>query len=102
MAISYSKLGNTQSSLGNLEKALQYFEIRNQLGKELYAAYPTNVSFKNGLAISYYKLAETDKNKSRFYFQQAELLWAELVRDAPHYIQFQQFLQQVREDLSKL
>ncbi|MBK7441319.1 MAG: hypothetical protein IPI65_07255 [Bacteroidetes bacterium] len=48
LAISYSKLGETHSSLGNLDKALEFFEERNKLGKELYALQPNNVSFKNG------------------------------------------------------
>ncbi|MEM9195447.1 MAG: peroxidase family protein, partial [Myxococcota bacterium] len=46
-------------ALGSLDKALTYYEQRSQLGEELYAAYPNNVSFKNGLAISYSKLGET-------------------------------------------
>ncbi|MCB9354185.1 MAG: hypothetical protein H6575_06430 [Lewinellaceae bacterium] len=33
LAISYSKLGSTHSALGNLEKALQFFEQYNQLEK---------------------------------------------------------------------
>jgi len=88
--------------LGNLEKALTFFEKFKDLEKELYEAYPNNVEFKNGLAISYCKLAQTDKTKSRFYFQKAEKLWEELVRDAPQYVQFQRFLVQVRKDLEKL
>ncbi|NUO02414.1 MAG: tetratricopeptide repeat protein, partial [Saprospiraceae bacterium] len=43
LAISYSKLGDTQSALGNLEQALTFFEQYNQLEKELYEAYPQNV-----------------------------------------------------------
>ena len=53
----------------NLEKALSYYEQCNQLEKELYEAYPQNVSFKNGLAISYsqlgrfYRDQKTDRTK---------------------------------------
>ena len=52
LAISYSQLGSTHSALGNLEQALKFYEERSRLGKELYTSYPTNVSFKNGLAVS--------------------------------------------------
>ena len=45
--------------MGNFLMALTYFEEYNRLEKELYAAYPENVSFKNGLAISFEKLGET-------------------------------------------
>jgi len=108
LAISYEKLGNTQTALGNLDKALAYYEDDLQLTKELYAAYPNNVSFKNGLAISYAKLGEFsgdqrhDNNQAKQYFQQAESLWVALVRDAPQVVAFQQFLTQVRRDLSEL
>jgi tetratricopeptide (TPR) repeat protein len=108
LAISYSKLGETHSALGNLKKALTFYEERSRLGKELYAAYPQNVSFKNGLAISYAKLAQfnrdnlSDQTQARHYFQQAESLWLELVRDAPQYVQFQTFLGMVQRDLAGL
>ncbi|WP_051203238.1 KGGVGR-motif variant AAA ATPase [Hugenholtzia roseola] len=55
----YQRLGDIESSFGNLEQALQFFEKCNNLMKELYEAYPSNANFKNGLAISYEKLGET-------------------------------------------
>ncbi len=108
LAISYSKLGSTHSSLGNLDKALELHEKSNILIKKLYAAYPNNVEFKNGLAISYAQLGVfsndnlKDKAKARAYFKQAEILWQELVRDAPQYVVFQQFLGMVQEILNAL
>ncbi len=108
LAISYSKLGQTQAALGNLDKALTFYEDETQLFEELYEAYPNNVSFKNGLAISFYKLGafsldqSKNKGKAKAYFQEAEKLWDELVRDAPQYVQFQRFLAQVRRDLAGL
>ena len=108
LAVSYAKLGETQASLGNLDKALEYYEDDIKLSKELYATYPTNVEFKNGLAISYAKLGEfckdnlKDRKRAADYFSQAEALWLELVRDAPQYIDFQNFLgivQRVIKDL---
>ena len=108
MAISYSKLGSTQSSLGNLEKALEFFESYYALRKELYESYPTNVGFKNGLAISYYKLGafykdqQHDRARARAYFLKAEGHWKELVQVAPQYAQFQRFLGIVQEVLGEL
>jgi hypothetical protein len=40
-------------------EALAFFEKTKNLCEELYDAFPTNVSFKNDLAISYSKLGET-------------------------------------------
>ena len=95
-------------ALGDLDKALRFYEDYYKLKKELYEAYTNNVSFKNGLAISYYKLGAfsrdqlKDKTKAKAYFKQAEALWMELVRDAPQYVQFQKFLGQVQRDLKDL
>ncbi len=108
LAISYSKLGNTHAALGNLDKALQFYEDFADLMKQLYESYPNNVSFKNGLAISYYKLGVFNRNhlkdrpKARTYFQQTEMLWLELVRDAPQVVQYQRFLGRVQKDLKEL
>jgi tetratricopeptide (TPR) repeat protein/type II secretory pathway predicted ATPase ExeA len=107
LAISYSKLGETHSSLGNLDKALSYFEDSNKLMNELYQSYPTNVGFKNGLAISYCKLAQIAQQQNntaqaRLYFEQAATLWKALVREAPLVVQYQRFLQQVKQDLARL
>ena len=108
LAISYSKLGETHTALGNLDKALRFYEDYYKLTKELYEASPNNVSFKNGLAISYYKLGAfsrdqlKDKTKAKVYFKQAEALWVELVRDAPQYAQFKEFLGVLRNELKDL
>ncbi len=108
LATTLSWLGSTQSAMGNMEKALSYYEQYNALEEELYALNPQNVEFKNGLAISYAKLAQfsrdnlNDKKQAINYFQQAEALWLELVCDAPRYLQFQQLLGMVREDLEEL
>jgi tetratricopeptide (TPR) repeat protein len=108
LAISYSKLGSTHTSLGNLEKALDYFERRSQLGQELYDSYPTNVSFKNGLAISYFKLGNfyNVQLKHSFtalsYFEQAEHHWLELVKIAPQFASFKQYLNIVQGEIVKI
>ena len=91
-----------------MDKALRFYEDFYKLTKELYEAYPNNVSFKNGLAIAYYKLGAfsrdelKDKIKAKVYFKQAEALWLELVRDAPQYVQFQKYLGTVQGDLKDL
>ncbi|MEZ4988284.1 MAG: NB-ARC domain-containing protein [Saprospiraceae bacterium] len=108
LAISYDKLGDTHVALGNLDLALTFYEERSALGKQLYDSYPNHVEFKNGLAISYYKLGALnadnlkDKAQAKTYFQQAEALWLELVRDAPQVVEFQRFLGIVQEDLQDL
>jgi len=108
LAISYEKLGDTHSALGNLDKALTFFDERSRLGKELYEAYPQNVSFKNGLAISYVKLGvfnrdeRSDAAKARRYFEQAEALWAELVKSYPSYAEFQRNWSWIKDNLHNL
>jgi hypothetical protein len=94
--------------LGNLDKALEFFEKYNILEQDLYKSYPNNVDFKNGLAVSYAKLGVfnrdnlKDKAKARLYFKQAEALWLELVRDAPQYVAYKKFLSKVQEILKDL
>ena len=39
LAISYEKLGETHAALGNLNKALEFFEIETTLFEELYESY---------------------------------------------------------------
>jgi hypothetical protein len=91
-----------------MRRGFGVFRGRNQVFKELYEAYPNNVSFKNGLAVSYYKLGQfyrdnqNDKKKALAYFLKAEELWVELVRAAPQYAEFQRFLAQVQRDLENL
>ena len=62
LAISYSKLGDTQSSLGNIKKALKYFEEHSHIAEELYSSNPQNVTFKQTLAISYERLGNTHRS----------------------------------------
>ncbi|MFK8162007.1 MAG: hypothetical protein AB8H12_06035, partial [Lewinella sp.] len=104
LAVSYEKLGYTHSSLGNLPKALQFFEQQSALGQELHADYPDNVGFKNGLAISYANLAHiaSSKKEKIAWFHKAEGLWSELATSFPDYVQFQKFLEMVRGDLRDL
>jgi len=90
------------------DKALTFYDDETRLFEELYDAFPSNVSFKNGLAISYaklgvfYKAHRSDIVTAHNYFQQAEALWEELSESAPAYVEFQRYLRQVRKDLSEL
>ena len=101
-----SKLGQTHSSLGNLDKALGFFEEYNRLEKELYTAYPNNVDFKNGLALSYQWLGhfletkKNDKKKAKENYQNSKLLLEELTTSFPNYVQFQNNLKWVEDKLS--
>ncbi len=56
LTISFNRLGETYSTMGNLPQALTFFEQYNRLSKELHEAYPSTVEFKNLLAISYSQL----------------------------------------------
>jgi len=93
---------------GNLDKALAFFEERSRLGKELYEDYPQNVSFKNGLAISYANLGifnrdkRGDKTAARSYFEQAKALWEELVKRYPAYAEFQKNWSSINQVLEAL
>jgi tetratricopeptide (TPR) repeat protein len=108
LAISYSKLGVTHTRLCNLDKALTFYEDENKLSEELYVSNPMNVSFKNGLAISYAQLGAFSRENlkdtitARTYFKQAEALWQELVRDAPQFVRFQEFLGRVQKEMKSL
>ncbi|MCI4669911.1 MAG: hypothetical protein MRZ79_17375, partial [Bacteroidia bacterium] len=88
-----------------LEEALKYFELDLGITQELYDSYPQNVSFKNGLALSYANLGEyykkSDKDKARKNYVQAKVLWEELTKDFPSYAQFRKFLNLVQERLEE-
>ena len=101
------KLGEVYSSIGNLEKALSYFERYHQLSKELYGTYPSNVDFKNDLAISFMKLYSINielKNikRAKKYLSQAEKHFAELHQIAPQYAAFKHNLGVVIDTIQKM
>ena len=74
LSISFQFLGETHTSMGNLNKSLFFFEKYHDIRKELYETNSTNVDFKNGLAISYAKLGSTHSalgnlDKALFFFE---------------------------------
>ena len=87
------RIGMFYRTTGQLEKALTFFEKYNQLGEELYKAHPENVSFKNGLAISYLKLGETyitlgQLDKALTFFEKYNQLREELYKAHPENVSF--------------
>lgn len=59
MASSYTNLGETHRSLGNLKQTLTFFQENLGLTKELYEDFPDNVEFKKRLASSHQFLGIT-------------------------------------------
>ena len=97
LAVSYERLGDTHSALGDLQKAMEFFEKYNELTKELYEANPQNVSFKNGLAISYSTLGDThralgDLQKAVEFFAKYNELTKELYEANPQNVSFKNSL----------
>ena len=93
IAILCERIGNYHTTIGNLDKALSYFEQDMELSNELYQSYPTNVGFKNGLATSYSKLGETHSSlgnldKALSYFEQQQQLGLELYQSYPTNVGF--------------
>lgn len=101
-------LGDTYNAMGNLPKALTFYEKELSLAEELYQSSPQNIYFKNSLATSNVLLGLfcrdrlNDPEQAKKYLRTAEKLWSELVKEAPDVAQFENFLNQVREELKKL
>ena len=69
------RVGSYYNTTGDLTKALYYFEEYSQLRKVLYEDNPQNVSFKNGLVISYEYLGNNyttlgDFEKALYYYEE--------------------------------
>ena len=88
ISVAYSRLGTLHQSLGNFDKALVFFNLYNNLKKELYEANPKSENIKNGLAISYSKLGDIyqslgDFDKALVYFNLYNELTKELYEANP-------------------
>ena len=93
VSVCLERLGTIHSSLGNLDKALEFYQEQNRLFIELYDANPTNVNFKNGLAISYSKLGNTQASlgnidKALEYYEEQNKLAKELYAAYPTNVEF--------------
>ena len=104
LAVLCERLGSYHRALGNLPQALTFFEERNRLGQELYAAYPQNVEFKNSLALSYQYLGIThrdlgDLQQALIFFEQCNELEKELYAAYPQNVEFKYVLQVSYEKL---
>ncbi|MCI4668449.1 MAG: hypothetical protein MRZ79_09935, partial [Bacteroidia bacterium] len=93
LAISFSKLGQTHTSLGNLDSALIFFNQSSLLVAQLFEAYPNNVEFKNNLAISYEKLGQThtslgNLDSALIFFNERSRLGKELFEAYPNNVKF--------------
>jgi tetratricopeptide (TPR) repeat protein len=86
LAISYSKLGDIYQAQGKFKEALDYFKKDLQLTEELFQANPHNVDLENGLAISYYKLAEiyraipNSETDPAPYYRRAVEIWERILQ----------------------
>jgi len=108
LALSHERLGSVHSILGDQENAFNCYEKRLELGHLLMRLSPDNLAYKNGLAISFANLGEFslkhrgDKPQARMWFEQAEKLWGELVKDSPEYAEYQNNWARVKERLEAL
>jgi len=105
LAVAFSRLGNIHKSMGHTEKALQFFEQYNQLKKELYDANPNSADLKNGLAVSYAKLAVMDRHEKNHKSAKERLtkaiaIWQPLYQETqiPQYKKFLEAAQQLLKD----
>lgn len=79
LAIAYSKLGDTFTSLNNVNEALRFYQQDADISEQLHKLEPTNISFKNDLAVAYEKLGKTHITLGNldkaliFYLQRVEL-----------------------------
>ena len=56
LCVLMERIGNYNQNIGDIEKALKFFNLKSTSILELYEANPQSESLKNGLAISYSKL----------------------------------------------
>ncbi|QHI39342.1 hypothetical protein IMCC3317_47520 [Kordia antarctica] len=89
----FERVGNFYKTYGNLDKALQFLEAYSKLAKELSESNPTNIDFKNSLAISYSKLGAIyttlgNLDKALQFFEDEVKLFEELSENHPSDVVF--------------
>lgn len=111
LAIAYEKLGQTHTSLGDLDKALGFYNQEIELFEQIHLQQPQNINFTNGLAVAYVKLGDfyqqdnsdyNDLNKTISYFNQARELWLQLTTTAPAFVKFQRNLEIIENALREI
>jgi tetratricopeptide (TPR) repeat protein len=100
-------LGATASDLGQLETAQDWYQQSHRLAQELFAAFPGNVDFKNGLALSDQWLGWTlekldQKAQAVDYYRQSKHLLEQLTASSPGNVEFKQNLDWVNKRLAEL
>ena len=93
LAVLCERIGNFYSELGNLDKALEYFDNDSSLTKALHEEFPSNLEFKYGLAISYFKLGKIQQSlgnldKALEYYKNDIRLTKSLHEDFPSNVKF--------------
>lgn len=93
LAAAYERLGDTCTELGQLKRALIYFEKENKLFEALYTRLPNDIDIKNGMAISYEKLGNTFNTLGHYsqalvFFEKEQKLKEELYTSYPQIIRF--------------
>lgn len=106
LAVRLKRLGTIHQALGQFDKALDFFLKRSKLGEELLADNPHNVNWENGLAISYYQLAELYRAQgstaqAKEYYEKAIVVWEGLY-ERTRWGQIGGYLETVRERVAAL
>lgn len=88
--------GNYYELIGKLDKALECFNLRYQLTKELYKANPKSVEILEDLAISYYKMAmvykaKGDRKNGRKFFDEWKKIISYLAQNFPQIPKYQKW-----------
>lgn len=100
-------LAGTHTALGNLPQALDAYSMTNRMFEVLHESYPQNVSFKDGLAISYSQLGRfyrdkmNDRPKAQPYFHKCYDIWQELSEQFPAYQEFRNNYEWAKRQLGK-
>ncbi len=110
----YDRIGHFYVYLGNLKKALEAYQNSERIYEKLIIKEPTNSNFKKGLAISYYKLGQTNQKLGNpqlalIFFEKKNKLVQQLCNDFPSDIDFKkglaisyQFLGNINQELKNL
>ena len=93
LSLSYDKLGDMQSAMGNTQAALGLYQQGLNIVKGLSASAPENVQFSRDLSVSYEKLGDTqsalgDTQASLELYQQSLEITERLAASAPDNAQF--------------